>query len=131
MCKQYGIPMVVENAGVDCLHTMLLNEEEFIAECKRLGCRVLIDIGHAHANGWDLTHVMEELKEAIVSYHLHNNDQTCDGHRRIFDGTLDFKQFMTDYNRLTPEADLVIEYCPDAAEEVEEVLEDARYLMAY
>ena len=131
MCKQYGIPMVVENAGVDCLHTMLLNEEEFIAECKRLGCRVLIDIGHAHANGWDLTHVMEELKEAIVSYHLHNNDQTCDGHRRIFDGTLDFKLFMTDYKRLTPEADLVIEYCPDAAEEVEEVLEDARYLMAY
>lgn len=129
MCKQYQVPIVVENAGVDCIHTMLLNEEEFIAECRRLGCDVLIDIGHAHANGWNLTHVMEELKDTIISYHVHNNDRTYDGHRRIFDGTLDFEKFMKDYERLTPDADIVVEYCPEAAEDMEGVFEDVRYLL--
>ncbi len=129
MCEQYGVPIVVENAGVECINTMLLNEEEFIAECKRLSCDVLIDIGHAHANGWDLTHVMEELQDVIISYHVHNNDQTYDGHQRIFDGTLDFENFMNNYDRLTPDADIVMEYCPKAAEDIEGVFADVRYLL--
>lgn len=128
-CEQYKVPIVVENAGVTCLHSMLLEEEEFIAECKRLGCDVLIDIGHAHANGWNLTHIMEELQDVIISYHLHNNDRSCDGHQRIFHGTLDFEGFMKDYDRLTPDADLVIEYCPKAAENIDGVLTDVRYLL--
>lgn len=128
-CKEYNIPMVVENAGVDCMQTMLLEEEEFIAECKDLGCNVLIDIGHAHANGWNLTHLMEELQDVIISYHVHNNDRTYDGHQRIFNGTLDFEKFMEDYRRLTPNADIVVEYCPEAAEDIEGVCEDVRYLL--
>lgn len=129
MCEQYAVPIVVENAGVMCIHTMLLDEEEFIAECRRLACKVLIDIGHAHANGWNLTHVMEELRDVIVAYHVHNNDQTCDGHQRIFHGTLDFEKFMKDYDRLTPDADLVVEYCPEAADDIEGVFADVRYLL--
>lgn len=130
-CEQYQVPIVVENAGVDCINTMLLDEEEFIAECKRLGCDVLIDIGHAHANGWDLTHVMEELQDVIISYHVHNNDRTCDGHQRIFHGTLNFEKFMEDYIRLTPDADIVVEYCPEAAEDMDGVFEDIKYLLGY
>lgn len=128
-CEQYGVPIVVENAGVTSLHTMLLEEEEFIAECRRLGCDVLIDIGHANANGWNLTHIMEELQDVIISYHLHNNDGCSDGHQRIFNGTLDFEGFMRDYDRLTPDADFVIEYCPGAAEDIEGVFADVRYLI--
>ena len=129
MCEQYNVPIVVENAGVECIDTMLLNEEEFIAECKRLSCDVLIDIGHAHANGWNLTHVMEELQDVIISYHVHNNDRTYDGHQRIFHGTLDFEKFIKDYERLTPDADIVVEYCPEAAEDMQGVFADVRYLL--
>ena len=130
-CEKYNVPIVVENAGVACIDTMLLDEEEFIAECKRLSCDVLIDIGHAHANGWNLSHVMEELQDVIISYHVHNNDRTCDGHQRIFNGTLDFKKFMQDYDRFTPDADIVVESCPKAAEDMEGVFSDVRYLLEH
>ena len=32
---------------------VLLEQEAFIAECRKLSNPVLIDIGHAHANHWD------------------------------------------------------------------------------
>lgn len=128
LCEEAGVPVVVENAGVQCAGTMLFNEEEFIAECLARPYPVLIDIGHTNANGWNLRHVMKELKNKIICYHLHNNNGSCDSHQRIFNGTLDFSKFMEDFFEFTPEADLVLEYSPMAAEE-EGVLEDIRSLL--
>lgn len=123
-----GVPLVIENAGVKSIDTMLLDQEAFIETCKKHSNKVLIDIGHANANGWDLRKVMEELQEKIVSYHIHNNDGKGDLHQRIFQGTLDFEQFLLWYKELTPEADLVIEYSGEYREAVEEVTEDVAYL---
>lgn len=129
LCENAGVPLVIENAGVTSIHTMLLNEQEFIDACLALPGNVLIDIGHAHANGWNLEHVIESLSHKIVSYHLHNNDGFADGHRRIFDGTLDFEKFLDCRKKWTPDTDLVIEYCPEAADDIEGVQEDIRYLL--
>lgn len=131
LCGKYGVPLAIENAGVRFHGNMLLDEEEFIEECRRLDADILIDIGHAHANGWNLSHVMEALKDRIVSYHLHNNDGVRDLHRRIFDGTLDFPAFLETWKCLTPEADLVLEYCPEAAEDVQGVRADAAYVLNF
>lgn len=126
--EEAGVPLVIENAGVKSIDTMLLDQKEFIETCKKHDNKVLIDIGHANANGWNLKQVMEELKDKIVSYHIHNNDGEGDLHQRIFQGTLDFNQFLEWYNQLTPEADLVIEYSGEYREAVEEVVEDIIYL---
>ena len=131
LCEKYGVTLAVENAGVKFHKNMLLDEGEFIEECRRLDVRVLIDIGHAHANGWNLPHVMEALSSRIISYHLHNNDGVRDLHQRIFNGTLDFPEFLKTCERLTPEADLVLEYCPQAAEDIRGVREDAQDILEF
>lgn len=122
--RPFGIPVAVENAGVIDRGTMLFDENEFIELCRRENYPVLIDIGHAHANGWDLHQVMRALKNQIVAYHLHNNDGVHDSHRRIREGTLDFEGFMEQYKCLTPGADLVLEYGLESGGRREGIVED-------
>lgn len=129
LCAAFGIPVAIENAGVKSHANMLLDEGEFVSVCKELRMPVLIDIGHAHANGWNLRSVMEELQEQIISYHVHNNDGYHDGHCRIFDGTLDMKQFLRDFEELTPNADFVLEYCMEISGDTEGIKEDVRYIL--
>ena len=126
-----GIPVAVENVGIKAMGNVLLEQEAFIAECRKLSNPVLIDIGHAHANHWDLRHVMEELKDRIISYHVHNNDGVHDCHQRIYNGTLDMDAFLYDVRELTPEADLVLEYAPDVAEDKAGIMEDIKTLCLF
>lgn len=123
-----GIPVYVENAGVKDRENMLLGEEAFISLCRSENYPVLIDIGHAFANGWNLQHVMEELAGQIRAYHLHNNDGQHDSHLRIHAGKLDFNAFVKDCRRLTPNADWVLEYGPSVADDAAGIEEDLREL---
>ena len=127
LCAEKGILLAVENAGVG--PKAIFNEEEFIRECRMLKCPVLIDIGHAFANGWNLERVMEELSVQIISYHLHNNDGVHDSHRRIHDGKLDFDSFLDRCRNITPNADLVLEYSMAVADDVQGIEEDMRFLL--
>ena len=129
MYADCGISVVVENAGVLQNGSMLLDQNEFINLCKKEDYRVLIDIGHAHANGWDLCSVMEALKERIAAYHLHNNDGVHDSHQRICDGTLDFDSFFERAKELTPSADLVLEYNPKVPSDEQGIMEDIKRIM--
>ena len=127
--KPHQIPVVVENAGVLDRGNMLFDQDAFIQLCREEHYPVLIDIGHAYANGWDLEQTMEALKDQIVAYHLHNNDGVHDSHQRIFHGTLDFPLFLSDYQRLTPNADLVLEYSPNVADDESGIQEDISWLL--
>ncbi len=129
MFQAHEIPVVVENAGVKDRQNMLFDQDEFIRLCREEQYPVLIDIGHAYANGWNLCQVMETLKNQIVAYHLHNNDGVHDSHQRIFHGTLDFPQFLADYRRLTPDADLVLEYSPNVADDEAGIREDIAWIL--
>ncbi|RGY98543.1 TIM barrel protein [Clostridium sp. AM58-1XD] len=131
MYAPHKIQLLVENAGIRAYGNMLYNEHEFIELCRKENYPVLIDIGHANANGWNLYNVMEQLKDRIVAYHLHNNDGFHDGHRRIHDGTLNFKSFINAYERMTPQADLVVEYGLEVQGDKVGILEDIRLLSAY
>ena len=129
LCQQHKMAVLVENAGVKSNGNMLLDQEKFIALCKKEQYQVLIDIGHANANGWDLRCVMEELRDQIRAYHQHNNDGVRDGHQRIYNGTLNFGKFLNDCRELTPGADFVMEYCVDVAEDVDGIKRDIRELL--
>lgn len=50
--KPHQIPVVVENAGVLDRGNMLFDQDAFIQLCREEHYPVLIDIGHAYANGW-------------------------------------------------------------------------------
>lgn len=126
---KYNIPVFVENAGVIDRGNMLFNEKEFVDLCKRENYRVLVDIGHAHANGWNLTYVIEALKDHIEAYHIHNNDGIHDDHKRIMDGTLDFEKFAEDYKKFTPDAEIVVEYSMDVADDEEGIQRDIEFIL--
>lgn len=129
MYAKANIPVFVENAGVINRGNMILNQEEFIALCIKEQYRVLIDIGHAHANGWNLSETIESLKDQIEAYHIHNNDGIHDSHNRILEGSLDFEQFVLDYKKFTPDADIVVEYSRASSNDDEGIQEDLSYIL--
>ncbi|MEW9122227.1 MAG: sugar phosphate isomerase/epimerase [Thermotaleaceae bacterium] len=124
LAKDYQIEIVVENAGVLSRKNMLFDENQFIEIAKSIDNKILVDIGHAFANNWNLDRVMAELKDKIVAYHLHNNDGVQDNHNRIRDGKLNMDDFFESYRKHTPHADLVIEYSKKCKEDVDGIIED-------
>lgn len=131
IAKDYGVEILIENAGVNQRKNALLNEDEFIVVCLEKPNPVLIDVGHVHANGWNIERVIVSLKDKIQSYHLHNNDGKHDEHNRIEDGTFDYDRFFELYKEHTPEADLILEYNYFLGDKVDEIVEDIKKVEAY
>lgn len=122
--------LLVENTGTRAGGNVLLDQDEFTALCREKNFDVLIDTGHANANGWDLFRLIRDLKDRIRGYHLHNNDGTGDFHSRIDSGTLDFSRLMPFISETTPEADWVIEYI-DPKNSGEPLIEDTEKILRY
>ena len=122
--------IVIENAGVHQRGNVLLEEEAFIRMAQSVPEKILVDIGHAHANGWDLEGLIRRLAGKITAYHVHNNNGVEDQHNRIGDGTLDMERFLAIYHRYTPAADLVLEYGPQCAADTVGILDDVETLLA-
>lgn len=124
------IPLLIENVGVDERKNKMLEEKEFIEECLNRNERVLIDIGHANANGWDIENLISSLQDKIVSYHLHSNDGRHDEHCSIFEEgkTPDIEKIISLIKKYTPNADLVIEYSNYYEDKESLVIEDIKKL---
>lgn len=122
--------IVIENAGVHRRGNVLFEEEEFVRMAQSVPEKILVDIGHAHANGWDLERLIRCLAGKITAYHVHNNNGVEDQHNRISDGTLDMERFLASCHRYTPTADLVLEYGPQCAADTVGILDDVETLLA-
>ncbi len=105
-----GVTLLTENTGIRADGTLLLDQEEFTALCLDRDMDVLIDVGHANANGWDLSRLVTDLKGRIRAFHLHNNDGIHDLHNRLGNGTVDFRKLVPFMVRNVPDAHLVVEY---------------------
>ena len=105
-----GVKLLVENTGTKADGTILLDQAEFTDLCRERKLSVLIDIGHANANGWDLPLLIRDLQGQIGGFHLHNNDGIHDLHNRLMNGTLDLEKLILYMDRLAPDAPRVIEY---------------------
>lgn len=106
----FGCKVLVENTGLRSEGSMLLDQREFTELCAKEDFDILVDIGHANANGWDIPGLIRDLKDRIRCYHFHNNDGVHDEHRRLYEGTIDFDAVLEVISRETPEAEWVIEY---------------------
>ena len=105
-----GVQILIENVGTDIKGDKLLDQQEFTDLCREKNFDVLIDVGHANANSWDLRKVIHDLKGQIRAFHLHNNDGVHDLHNRLNDGTINFASLMPYIRNEVPEAELIIEY---------------------
>lgn len=105
-----AVQLLTENTGIRTDGTLLLDQAEFTDLCRDQRFSVLVDVGHAHANGWDLPRLIRDLGPQIHGFHLHNNDGAHDLHNRLRDGTLDLAALIPCMDREAPEAARVIEY---------------------
>lgn len=110
MFGSFDCPVYIENTGTILQKNMLLDQQEFTQVCRDKKYDVLIDIGHANANGWDIPRLIDDLQPQIRAYHLHNNDGIHDQHNRLHEGTIDFTSLLDKILKTTPDADLIIEY---------------------
>ena len=117
----------VENTGTKVQKNALLTQSEFTDLCRDQKFDVLIDIGHAHANGWDLYKILDDLGPQIRAFHLHNNDGQHDLHNRLLDGTFDFDKWIRVAKEKLPDAKYIIEYIRPAYEG-QPLMEDFEYL---
>lgn len=107
--------ILVENVGIDQMGTGLYSQEEFISLAQGLEEGVILDIGHAQANGWDLAETISALKDKIVAYQIYANQEGHDLHDRAFidENTGYMMVFLELYKKHTPEAHIVLEYSKD------------------
>lgn len=123
-----GVTFLYENTGTKADGNILLNQSEFTDLCRGRGFPVLIDIGHANANGWDIRKLIRDLQGQIRGFHLHNNDGVHDFHNRIEDGTIDYASIVPYLDEMVPDAFRVIEYTRPAChggpllEDIEKVI---------
>ena len=122
-----GTRILVENTGTNTDGTMLLDQDEFTEMCASRDLPVLIDVGHANANGWDLKRLITDLRDRIEAYHLHNNDGLHDLHNRLRNGTIRFDELIPFICETTPGASGIIEYSRPSMHG-ETLTEDIRYL---
>ena len=104
------VQLLVENTGTKADGTMLLTQAEFTDLCRYRKLPVLIDVGHATANGWDILKLIRDLHGQIGGFHLHNNDGLHDLHNRLTDGVLDIRELVSCMDLLVPDAPRIIEY---------------------
>jgi len=127
IAAEYKIPYLVENAGVVPWHNMLFTEDEFIALFDEIDNDCLLDIGHVHCNGWDLQRIMNALSGRIAAYHVHNNDGIYDSHKRVTDGTITMAAFIHLCNKLTPGAQIILEYARGTKVDIVGLRDDIRW----
>ncbi len=120
--------LLTENTGILTEGTQLLDQREFTSLCLSRQLPVLIDVGHANANGWDLRKLVRDLSKLIGGFHLHNNDGIGDRHNRLRDGLLDFELLIPFLDLVAPGVPRVIEYTRPAFHG-KPLAEDIEYLM--
>jgi sugar phosphate isomerase/epimerase len=131
LANDYNTKIVVENCGVISNKNVLFNEKEFIELALKIDNDILIDIGHAYINGWDIEYIINKLKHKITSYHLHNNEGVLDSHNRLNHGNINILDFIKLYYKFTPDADLVLEYSNEYKDELNGIVEDIKTLKKY
>ena len=90
----------------------------------------IIDIGHAHINGMDISGFLRQHGKRVKAYHFHNNDGVLDLHNDIYDGTFSYGDFAPVYIRYTPQADIVLEYEPHVELDDKALLSQIDYVLS-
>lgn len=124
-----SVALFIENVGVNSNGNNLWTDDEFIEMSLSIPNPILIDVGHANANKWDIEKIIVALKDKIIAYHLHNNYGIYDSHNRIREGSFDFEKFIRLYKLFTPDKDLTLEYSDRYKDEIDYIAQDAEWLI--
>lgn len=112
--QQYGCELWVENVGFANNRTMVFDETSYtdlILSGKNFYS--LVDIGHAHINGWDLPQLFKQLNGRIKGIHVHDNDGVSDQHLPVFRGNIQWEPIFQAMQNLSGDLVAVLEYMPN------------------
>lgn len=111
LAAKYNVNMVVENVGLRTKGNVLFDLNEYVALFDVLpGAYALIDTGHAHVNGWDISTVVQALGDKLLGLHIHDNDGSGDAHLPVGSGTIEWKKLFAAVKKHAPNVTLVLEY---------------------
>lgn len=107
--QKLNVVLAVENVG---LHEYaLFDQEEYVRLFDEIPTvAALVDVGHAHVNGWDIPSVIRNLGSRIQAVHLHDNDGAADQHRPVGQGTIEWEALWTELNHLNHSYRAILEY---------------------
>jgi sugar phosphate isomerase/epimerase len=106
----FGQLLLVENIGGPA--TNLFTQEEFAHFLDGLPAELgyIVDIGHAHLNGWDFGSLFLALGERLHALHLHDNDGCFDSHLPLGCGNIDWPTTLDAIAESGREPTLILEY---------------------
>ncbi len=112
--RQYGCELWVENVGFGRSRTMVFDEASYIdLILSGRSFYSLVDIGHAHINGWDLPRLFKRLNGRIKGIHVHDNDGVSDQHLPVFRGNIQWEPIFQAIQNLSGDLVAVLEYMPN------------------
>jgi sugar phosphate isomerase/epimerase len=113
MAKKYNCQLWVENVGfnkygnivadLESYKNLILNNDNIYS---------LIDIGHAHVNGWDIPSLIKSLNNKIRGLHIHDNFGTSDQHLPVYQGNINWDQIFDSFQWLRNNCEMILEYAP-------------------
>lgn len=105
-----GVQLAVENIG--STDSSLYSEEEFSRALDGMDSNLgyLIDVGHAHINGWNTAKLIQKVKSRLLGLHLHDNSGKSDEHFPVGDGTIEWMQIIQSLKNTDLDYKLVLEY---------------------
>lgn len=108
--RNYGMRLLIENVGDR--NTSLFTQEEYAQFLDGAPSDVgyLVDIGHAHLNGWDIPKLLSNVKDRLYAVHIHDNDGKSDQHLPARQGTVDWKPVLSALHSVGHTVNLVLEY---------------------
>lgn len=108
--EAYGQLLLVENIGSTA--TSLFTEPEFMDFLSDFpeAMGYIVDIGHAHINGWKIDTLLPGLGNRLHALHIHDNNGTRDSHAPIGEGNIDWNMVMDALKRTGRDLSLIIEY---------------------
>ena len=111
--RAMGLRLAFENVGYH--GQSIYTEAEYAGALDNVDSVVgyLIDIGHAHLNGWNIPQMIERLSHRLVGLHIHDNNGSSDQHRPIYDGSVPWEDiFQVMKKSCGSECECILEYAP-------------------
>lgn len=126
LAKPYQIRLAFENIGGPS--TSLYTEENFFHALDDVDpiAGYLIDVGHAHINGWNIPKMLRENPHRLLGLHLHDNHGASDEHLPLGQGTIPFPEMVEALRACGERIDWTLEYNPGTPLET---LQDGRDML--
>jgi sugar phosphate isomerase/epimerase len=112
IAKPLGVRLAFENVGYH--GSSIYTDDEYCRALDGMDDTIgfLLDIGHAHINGWDVAGMIDRLKDRLYGIHIHDNMADTDSHLPINEGSLDWERIFKAMRGISVDCNLVLEYAP-------------------